>query len=218
MDALQDQYWLHIKEFEVQFLNNARNMERDCVMAAKQINLLHFRELCLETHRLPDALFVFTSSQFALSEQIVPFFAAYPSGESSVDLAAVITTAYPNVPWIVQYFIHSTFPAMFCNFISAEYLAVGFRFLETHIRDRLIPQLVGVYLLHAFLFRDRLLECFFRLAILRPENLPESQLFELFVEAVENCVQYLSEYHVRILKILASKSEKAAIGAVSYFI
>jgi hypothetical protein len=54
-------------------------------LAAKQISLLHFRERCLETHRAPDALFVFTSARFALSEQIVPFFVGYPAGESSID-------------------------------------------------------------------------------------------------------------------------------------
>jgi hypothetical protein len=65
LDELQQRYALPIKEFELQFLTRSRNIEWSCVMAVKQINLLIFRELCLERHHCPDALFLFTNAQFA---------------------------------------------------------------------------------------------------------------------------------------------------------
>jgi hypothetical protein len=147
-----------------------------------------------------------------------PFFANYPQGEVAFDFSVELSTFYCDVPWIVQYFVHSTFPAMFCNFISDEYLAIGYRFLEAHIADRLISQLVGVYLLHSFLFRDRLLECFTRLSLSLRDCASEEELLEVFVGSVSSCASHLSSYHIRILRLLSEKSPIAAVSAVCYFL
>jgi hypothetical protein len=68
---------------------------------------------------------------------------------------------YTGVPWTVDHFVISMFPAIFGQFASEESMAAAARFLLTYIMDLLIDRFVRSYLLNCFLFRARLGEAFF---------------------------------------------------------
>jgi hypothetical protein len=123
---------------------------------------------------------------------------------------------FPGLDWIVPYFVISTFPTIFGHFLSEEYLDAGLRFIEGHIADPLAPKLVGIFLLHCFLFRDRLMEVFYDQLCAQP---PDTEfmgaiLLDAFKQAFVFCVPYFSEAHIRAVQTLRAHDLKGAIKAV----
>jgi hypothetical protein len=133
-------------------------------MLAKQHNLNLFRETCASSADLPRELFSFEEATpcQAAESQALKVAIAWPPRSASYDLATELGRVYPGIPWICDYFVISTFPATFGHFIGQEYLTHGLTFIQSHIADPLAPRLVGTFLLHAFVFRDRLMESFTR--------------------------------------------------------
>lgn len=79
-----------------------------------------------------------------------------------VDDKEIVQAPEIQIPFVIDYFCTSTFPAVFAHFISNEYLIAGQNFIKRHINDRIAPRLVGTYLLHNNLFKDRLFSAFFK--------------------------------------------------------
>jgi hypothetical protein len=121
---------------------------------------------------------------------------------------------YPNVPWIVPYFVRSSFPAFFGHFTSEEYLLAGQKFVESHIKDRLAPQLVGTYLMHCFLFQDRLLEALFSRVARSETEIAPDDLPSVFFDAFAACTSYFSASHCHVVALLRREDERLAIAAV----
>lgn len=73
----------------------------------------------------------------------------------------IVKSSELKTPFVIDYFCTSTFPSIFGHFTSNEYLLAGYNFIRRHIDDKLAPRLVGTYLLHTPLFKDRFFATFF---------------------------------------------------------
>ncbi|KAK8875424.1 hypothetical protein M9Y10_005589 [Tritrichomonas musculus] len=77
----------------------------------------------------------------------------------------IVKSSELKTPFVIDYFCTSTFPSIFGHFTSNEYLLAGYNFIRRHIDDKLAPRLVGTYLLHTPLFKDRFFATFFEKVI-----------------------------------------------------
>lgn len=137
--------------------------------------------------------------------------------------------------WIIDYFVYSTFPSLFGHFCSIEYLREGLSFISLLINDNIAPRLVGSFLHHSFLFKDRILIQFFCMISKRIDCKNESNsyllnddsdLFSLdsiesmFFEAFSSCMSYFSIYHFKAIDLLRKvRGDDVAIEAIwDYFL
>jgi hypothetical protein len=226
--CLTDRHYLELKALysfndqalKNQFLSVSNQINLDNVILAKQHDLLVFRELCFDLHiRCPSELFSFDSSVISqMGSHPLRYVNDLPPGRVSYDLRTEISNVYPGVPWIVDYFILNTFPAIFGHFTSEEYLISGCRFVEAHIRDDLAPQLVGSYLLHCFNFRDRFHDAFFD-AVRDSETITFNGLVQRFLDSFRFCVPYFAKSHLQAVSALRRESEpKAFSGVFDHFL
>jgi hypothetical protein len=102
---------------------------------------------------------------------------------------------------------------MFGHFSSAEYVVSASYFLISYIEDDLIHELVGSYLFHCFLFRDRLLEIFLKKLTTATDRSPTS-LVPLFIESVSDCAPYFAFTHLQVVQLLRQRSVRLAVAAV----
>jgi hypothetical protein len=221
---LREEYSFNDQALRNQFISVSNQINLDNMMLAKQHNLIIFRLLCGRPIPLPKELFLYdiqaaTPQESTALKQVV----MWSDKVVSYDLTTEISSVYPEVQWIPLYFVVSSFPAIYGHFISDEYLQYGLQFIKGHIHDRLAPQLVGTYLLHAFLFRDRLQQLFFKLLAQRASDthvdVTGSWLWELFKDAFAFCVPYFTEFHIQAAHVLRAVSQGLAIEAVfRYFL
>jgi hypothetical protein len=123
------------------------------------------------------------------------------------ELTPQLSAAYPGIPWIVPYFIFSTFPSMFGHFVCEEFARAAFDFLNIHMTDALISDLVGSFLFQNLLFRDRLHDLFLGLCY---DHGPED-LHHIFFQAFTGAITYLSKWQVDAVVKLRRVNEMAAI-------
>jgi hypothetical protein len=163
------------------------------MILAKQHNLVLFRELCDASVALPQELFTYDSSIATSPEiQAVKAVFLWTDTTPTYNLSGKIQKVYPGLDWIVPYFVFSTFPTIFGHFISDEYVHAGLRFIEAHVLDPLAPHLVGIFLLHCFLFRDRLMQIFYEQLCMKPADtqFTGSLLLDAFKQSFVFCVPY----------------------------
>jgi hypothetical protein len=215
--TLKAEYSFNDQALRGEFLVVSNKINLDNMMLAKQHNLVLFRHRCGPSVTLPRELFSFDVAPTAMAESLaLKTVIPWTEKDAQYDLATEISKVYPGTPWIVEYFVTSSFPAIFGHFVSAEYLENGLLFVEGHISDPLAPRLVGTFLLHAFLFRDRLLQVFFQ----ELSTLPATDSFALevlkdkFTRAFFFCMPYLSEAHVRAVRRLRAQNPQGAVEAV----
>jgi hypothetical protein len=151
-------------------------------MLAKLQNLMLFRNNFKELDELPPGLFCYLSdsTDWQPVGQVLKSTVKWTETVADYDLSTELANCFPGVPWIIDYFVSSTFPALYSHFLTEEFVQSGLNFIRSHVHDRLAPRLVGSYLMHCFLFRDRLLEIFYE-HLGEPTNLP---LWELFHKAL----------------------------------
>jgi hypothetical protein len=158
--SLRSEYGFNPDALRQQFLDVAADIVMEIQSNATQQNLVRFRSIVPPDLTIMEPLFlcefsqVSTRDNYQLSQILL-----WPPTAASYSLTAEIAKVY-DTPWIVQYFIISTFPAFFGHFFTDEYLFAGFNFIQSHIGDDLAGQLVGTFLFHAVLFRDRLFQAF----------------------------------------------------------
>jgi hypothetical protein len=145
--------------------------------------------------------------------------------KANYDLSNEISKVYPGIHWIIPHFAISSFPAIFGHFVSDEYLTGGLAFIKSHISDPLAPQLIGIFLLHCFLFRDRLCHIFYQrltelVTVQSNEQIFSSvSLLAVFVDAFEFCIPYFSAAHIQAVRSLRNVNEQGGIDAVfPYFL
>jgi hypothetical protein len=209
---LKSHYSFNHQALRSQFLAVSNRVNFDNTMLAKQHNLNLFREAFQSSVPLPRELFWCEPpvANVAQEAQALKTVVLWTTSEGRYDLSTELSKIYPGLSWIAHYFVMSTFPSTFGHFLSAEYLEYGLRFLQSHIHDPLAPRLVGTYLLHCFIFRDRLMQSFFQLS----SSSGECDVMELFLKAFAFCISYFSEFHVGAVKTLRRVSESAAVEAV----
>jgi hypothetical protein len=214
--SLKAEYAFNDQALRKQFLDSGVAITRDSQMLAKQHNLILFRELCDRSVTLPGLLFSFSPGNFDIQRlsQSLKMVVAWTSGAADYDLGSELSQLYAGVPWIVDYFVTCTFPGAFGHFLSHEYLTYGLNFIKSHINDALAPRLVGTFLLHCFLFRDRLLQNFV-------ERISERRLdmTACFLRAFAQSISYFSDSHIQAVKHLRAVSDALAVEAVfTYFL
>jgi hypothetical protein len=217
--ALKSEYSFNDQALRQQFLSVSNQINVDNSMLAKQLNLAVFRISCDPSVPIPRVLFGYLATQQNQTQdmQALKSVISWTKKAAPYDLATEIAKVYPRVPWITDYFVISTFPATFGHFLSEEYLQYGLSFIQSHLNDPLAPRLIGTYLMHSFLFRDRLMLSFFQL-IVRNEG-TEMSIVEVFVEAVRSSIRYLTEFHLEAIRILRGENQARAIEAVfTYFL
>jgi hypothetical protein len=130
---LRSQYAFSHSQLKQQFLAVSHRINLDHVMCGKQHDLILFREYCY-AHKIevPRQLFGCDPSGCSATEsqafrQVLEW-ETYPAVEH---LDVITMSTYTGAPWIVDYFVISTFPAVFGQFTSDEYMAAAARFLAT---------------------------------------------------------------------------------------
>jgi hypothetical protein len=213
--SLRAEYGFNPDALRQQFLDTAADMVLELQCNAKQQNLLRFRPLVPPDLTMGEPLFlcdfgqVSTRDNYQLSQVLL-----WPSTPATYSLSTEIRKVY-DTPWIVQYFIISTFPAFFGHFFTAEYLAAGFNFIQSHINDDIAAELVGSFLFHSVLFCDRLFQFFWgRLSAC--ERSPDAAgLAQLLLASIRAAASYLSGWHMKAVALLRqAKGDKVALDAV----
>jgi hypothetical protein len=209
--TLKSEYSFDDRNLRNQFITVSGQINLDNMMFAKQHNLLLFREMYLDAVPFPTELFLYDQTPLQPQEgQAIKNVVPWTEKVADYDLATEFSKVYPGVPWISEYFAISSFPAIFGHFVSDEFLGHGLVFIESHIKDPLAPRLVGTFLLHCFLLRDRLLHIFFQMLAEREAG----DLVEVFVLALSFSMPYFSHAHVRAVQALRGGGDERAIEAV----
>lgn len=156
--------------------------------------------------------------------------------KSSEDDEKSILNSETHYNWIIDYFVYSTFPSLFGHFCSVEYLREGYSFISLLINDKIAPRLVGSFLHHSFLFKDRVLNHFFCNVSKKFSHYlssdPNSETFysndnnntnfftletieTLFYESFSSCISYFSFFHFKAVDLLLKiRGDSAAIEAI----
>jgi hypothetical protein len=228
---LKSQYSFHENDLDSHFTAFARDTVGELMALAKQHNLLRFRELLLLTSETPpNLLFTYvpgrTQSNPALSEIsglqtfAIAKILSWPDEPAQYVLADEIQKVYPgSISWAFRYFVMVPFPAAFGHFLSHEYLDGGLRFIHSHIAQQdTVIELVGSYLLHAFLFRDRLLDTFCDQLAGNQSTLTEDSFLEAFITAFGLCIRYFTPHHIEAVKLLVTQhGTRAALKSLTSF-
>jgi hypothetical protein len=213
--TLRREYAFNEQALRNQFIATVNQINLDNMMLAKQHNLILFRETCDPSISLPVELFAYDQSPVGPHESLaLKSVLPWTSEVAQYDLSTEFSKVYAGIPWISTYFAISSFPAIYGHFVSEEYLQYGLCFIQSHIKDALAPHLVGSYLLHCFLFRDRLAHVFYELLIERNPDLSPAELLQTFTDAFAFCVPYFSDIHISAVLCLRAESEGKAIRAV----
>jgi hypothetical protein len=227
--AAQDDAYVELKDlysFPVhllldQFRERAMSVCGELMSLAKQHNLMRFREICLQhSFGLPDTPFMYDSGsidgnpalagvegrkRFELDDLV-----HWNPDRASPDLAADIQATYPNTPWIVAYFVTVTFPTTFGHFLSVDLAREGLSFIRSHIGQREIAgKLLGSFLLHSFVFRDRLLDNFCQRVTLA-DGSDRDRLRNVFLACYAASLRYLSRAHVDAIQLFAAEFGRTA--------
>jgi hypothetical protein len=175
----------------------------DFVMGGKQHDLILFRECCIRKKLDPPRqLFGYDAAEGPTAElEAFRSVLEWESQPAFEKLGIVIKSTYTTFPWIVDYFVISMFPAMFGQFASEEYMTAAAKLLASYMWDDLIDQLVGSYLLHCFLFRDRLAASFFQ-RVAASGNVTRDGLLDSLLASVEHCIPYFCHQHMQIVNLL----------------
>jgi hypothetical protein len=216
LDILEAQYSFSHAQLKSEFLSVGQKINLDFVMGGKQHDLILFREFCIGKYVVPPRqVFSYDATSTSGPTEMNAFrtLLDWETHAATEKLEVIIKSTYTSCTWIVDYFVISTFPAMFGQFASEEYLLAGAKFLVTYMRDDLIPQLVGCYLLHCFLFRDRFAEAFFQRVAAGNSTERDALLLSL-VESFEACVSYFSPQHMLVVNLLRKLDARLAISAV----
>jgi hypothetical protein len=218
---LKTLYSFPVENLRQQFSTHAMSVCGELMTLAKQHNLIRFREVCLpHSFKLPDTLFIYDSDtlstnpalggvgnldRFQLKEVV-----NWAPTPASSDLATIVQSTYPNTPWIVAYFVTVTFPTMFGHFLSADFAEAGLNFIKSHMRQReIVEKLLGSYLLHCFVFRDRLLEVFCQgLAV--EDACDADKVRAAFFASYKASIRYLSRPHVDAILLFRNEFGEAA--------
>jgi hypothetical protein len=213
--SLRDEYSFNDQALRAQFIAVSSQINLDNMMLAKQHNFILFRERCDPRVSLPLELFAYDQSPIQPQEsQAVKTVVSWTRERARYDLGSEFSKVYPGVQWISEYFVTSSFPAIFGHFVSDEYLKCGLLFIESHISDALAPRLVGTYLLHCFLLRHRLLEIFYQLLVAKQSDPSPDELLVIFIEAFSFAMPYFSEMQITAVQRLREVGEDKAIEAV----
>lgn len=157
LEQLRRLYSFHPDNLKGQFFSRAKEIHKSNAFLVKQYALFRFRELCPQA---PPGLMRFhisTLTGHQLGACKLPSLATIPRDP---DLTTRLLAISRESPWVVDYFVISTFPAIFDGFTCEDFNDLATDFLINHIDDPLTPRLVGSYLLHFFVFRERLMERF----------------------------------------------------------
>jgi hypothetical protein len=230
--ALKSQYSFPEGDLDLHFTAFARDMVGEMMTHAKQHNLLRFRELLLSSSETPPPLlFTYIPGKLCQNPSLsglglrnfkIDSILMWPDEPANYVLADEIQKVYPPpITWTFRYFVMVTFPAAFGHFLSCDYLDGGLRFIRSHVGQRdTVVQLVASYLLHCFLFRDRLLEVFCRQLAVNQSALTEDAFLDAFVPAFQFCVRYFAPQHIEAVRLLVTQhGTKTALDAlISYFL
>jgi hypothetical protein len=162
-----------------------------------------------------EPLFVFDFSQVQVRDSFaLGQIQQWPSDSAPYDITTELAKVFEGVRWLPNYFAVSTFPSLFGHFLTGEYQKAGFDFIESHINDPLAPALAAAFLHHSWLFCDRLFEGFWQRIVVATDNLTDA-IPGLFVQAVSSCVPYLSQWHIKVIRLLREKrGDGAALDVV----
>jgi hypothetical protein len=190
--ALRAEYGFSSDALRQQFLDTAADLVLELQSNAKQQNLIRFRSIVPPDLTMAEPLFVYDFGQVSTREichlsQIL----LWPPAAAPHSLAPEIMKVC-GAPWIVQYFVLSTFPAFFGHFFTDEYLMAGFNFIQSHINDDLAADLVGTFLFHAVLFRDRLFQAFWDRLSACQDPPDVAALARLLLASIRAAAAYLS--------------------------
>jgi hypothetical protein len=199
------------KVLKNQFLSVNNQINLDNVIWAKQYDLLLFQELCFELHvRCLRSCFHSTlplSPRWAaISCAMLTICHQAPPATTCAEVLGI----YSSVPWIVKYFLLSTFPVIFT---SEEYLISGCRFVEAPFCDDLASQLVGSYLVHRFNFRDRFHDAFFD-AMGDSQTVMFHGLVQPFLDSLRNCIPYFARLHLQVVSTLRRENKQNTFSGV----
>jgi hypothetical protein len=121
--SMKAEYAFNSGHLKKQFLAVSDEINLDFMLLSKQHNLLLFRERLLDEPNLPEAIFTYDlMTTDSLSNQALKSVIAWPPAPVRHDLATEISVVYPDVDWIVDYFVNSTFPGISCK--SSQYRPV----------------------------------------------------------------------------------------------
>jgi hypothetical protein len=213
--SLKHLYSFNPSTLQNQFLSKSDSLHRSNMWLLKHHDLLLFRERCHGIFDLSAPLFSFNASVITrpLQSMGVKMLFSHPA-RVHPDLTTVLLGIYPNTPWICQYFVTSTFPAVFAGFVTEELSEHALQFILNNIEDQLAPQLIGAFLLHCFIFRDRLLQQFYANIAERSELFNDSIIERCFLDAFRACANYFSSHQIRALSTLVAADSSAARSAV----
>jgi hypothetical protein len=118
-----------------------------------------------------------------------------------------------KIPGGVDYFVLDSFPSHFGHFTSVHYLKTGCNYIQSWSDHPISQRLLGVYLLHAFVFRDRLMETFYNSLALNPPT-DAFSICTLLLQSFTACLPAFSEFHFQAVLQLRSVNDTAATKAV----
>ena len=215
---LLSEYSFSDGRLQVHYLGTSSDVTSENIMLGKLCALALFRRFFIvQRMETPFELLIFSSKTMSTIETYTMKEFLHWTSEAFTDsIQKEIEAVFPDVPWMTKYFTACAFPALFGHFVAREYVKAGCMFIRSCIRDDLAPRLLGCYLAHCFVFRDRLMDTFMQMYF---SDKKDGDDLEILVQSVEFCACYLSRDHVDIVREMREVSEAQACEAVCrYFL
>ena len=215
---LLSEYSFSDSRLQSHYLGTSSDVTSENIMLGKIFALALFRRFCIAQRiEAPFELMIFSSKTMSTMETYtMREFLRWTPEAVTESVQKEIEAVFPDVPWMTKYFTTCGFPALFGHFVAREYVKAGCVFIRSCIRDDLAPRLLGCYLAHCFVFRDRLKDAFMQMYFSEKRGGDD---LEILAQSVEFCACYVSSDHVDIVKEMREVSEEKACQAVCrYFL
>lgn len=215
------------KMLEEHFLSNAINEFVSNCLNNKIIDILNFRIKYNCIYEFPERLFFYDSRiDYNVKKSIANIKACKLESHS---ISYFLKKDFPNINCIIDFFCYSTFPSMFGHFTSQECIENAFHFIQKNINDiDISPFLICSFFLHSTVFQDRLMTIFYTnfISEFKKKNQDDQEFSNdltidfkaIFIDSFCNCLAYLSECHLNIIKEFKQKYPRLAIFTLSIII
>ena len=216
IEDLEQKYSFNIQKFQFNYNNIAKQIFYKLQVFAKSFDLILFRIENNENLKFPNMLYNFTRNVGSKQIQgLVSTIKEFLAGtfHKECHISQIFNEQFPDKQWIIDYFVTSTFPAMFGHFCSDEYARAGLAFISACINDPIVAKLVGTFLFHTFLFHSRLLNIFL-LSIDFQNDLSDETICNEFCEKFRLCMSYFSIFHMDAVELLIKRDPKLAHEAI----
>lgn len=142
----------------------------------------------------------------------------YRYERNNTSLSDKLNNVLPNCNWAMDYFVNCSFPSLFGHFCSEEFIRYGYTFILENLDDKLVVELVKVFLEKAYAFRMKLHENLI-IFISNNDNKNSSPVKDIILlNAIKRSLSYLTIYHFNIIKELNNKDKNKASCAVKGFL